>query len=104
MKWALVGNNGLTDFKEIFGFSLQSPNTKLGLFVATAVILALAYCLCHFIVKSKMGRVVTAIRDSESRVRFVGYKPEHYKVWIFCSFSNAGGSCRRVICTTSGHN
>ena len=77
------GNNGLTDFKEIFGFSLQSPNTKLGLFVATAVILALAYCLCHFIVKSKMGRVVTAIRDSESRVRFVGYKPEHYKVWIF---------------------
>jgi urea transport system permease protein len=77
------GNNGLTDFKEIFGFSLQSPNTKLGLFIATAVILALAYCLCHFIVKSKMGRVVTAIRDAESRVRFVGYKPEHYKVWIF---------------------
>jgi urea transport system permease protein len=77
------GNNGLTDFKEIFGFSLQSPHTKLGLFIATAVILALAYCLCHFIVKSKMGRVVTAIRDAESRVRFVGYKPEHYKVWIF---------------------
>lgn len=77
------GNNGLTDFKEIFGFSLQSPSTKLGLFVATAIALAIAYCLCHFIVKSKMGRVVTAIRDSESRVRFVGYKPEHYKVWIF---------------------
>jgi urea transport system permease protein len=77
------GNNGLTDFKEIFGFSLQSPNTKLSLFIATAIILALAYCLCHFIVQSKMGRVVTAIRDSESRVRFVGYKPEHYKVWIF---------------------
>ncbi len=77
------GNNGLTDFKEIFGFSLQSPNTKLGLFIATAVALALAYCVCHFIVKSKMGRVVTAIRDAESRVRFVGYKPEHYKVWIF---------------------
>jgi urea transport system permease protein len=77
------GNNGLTDFKEIFGFSLQSPNTKLGLFVATAIILAVAYCLCHFIVKSKMGRVVTAIRDAESRVRFVGYKTQHYKVFIF---------------------
>ena len=77
------GNNGLTDFKEIFGFSLQSPSTKLGLFIATAIALGLAYCVCHFIVKSKMGRVVTAIRDSESRVRFVGYKPEHYKVWIF---------------------
>jgi urea transport system permease protein len=77
------GNNGLTDFKEIFGFSLQSPSTKLGLFIATAIALGLAYCVCHFIVKSKMGRVVTAIRDSENRVRFVGYKPEHYKVWIF---------------------
>ena len=77
------GNNGLTDFKEIFGFSLQSPDTKLALFVATAVALAIGYAISHFIVNSKMGRVVTAIRDSESRVRFVGYKPEHYKVWIF---------------------
>ena len=77
------GNNGLTDFKEIFGFSLQSPETKLTLFVATAVALAMGYAISHFIVNSKMGRVVTAIRDSESRVRFVGYKPEHYKVWIF---------------------
>ena len=77
------GNNGLTDFKEIFGFSLQSPSTKLDLFIPTAIALGLAYCVCHFIVKSKMGRVVTAIRDSENRVRFVGYKPEHYKVWIF---------------------
>ncbi len=77
------GNNGLTDFKEIFGFSLQQPSTKLGLFIATAVILALAYCVCHYIVNSKMGRVVTAIRDAENRVRFVGYKPEDYKVWIY---------------------
>ncbi|MBL4632053.1 MAG: urea ABC transporter permease subunit UrtC [Paraglaciecola sp.] len=77
------GNNGLTDFKKIFGFSLQSPNTKLGLFIATAIALSIAYALCHFIVQSKMGRVVTAIRDAESRVRFVGYKPEHYKLWIF---------------------
>ncbi|WP_409438827.1 urea ABC transporter permease subunit UrtC [Psychromonas sp. GE-S-Ul-11] len=77
------GNNGLTDFKELFGFSLQSPTTKLALFVATAVVLAIGYGISHFIVNSKMGRVVTAIRDSESRVRFVGYKPEHYKVWIF---------------------
>ncbi|TEW50237.1 urea ABC transporter permease subunit UrtC [Psychromonas algicola] len=77
------GNNGLTDFKEIFGFSLQSPDTKLALFVATAVMLAIGYAISHFIVNSKMGRVVTAIRDAEDRVRFVGYKPQHYKVWIF---------------------
>jgi len=77
------GNNGLTDFKELFGFSLQNPNTKLALFVATSVMLAIGYAVSHFIVNSKMGRVVTAIRDAEDRVRFVGYKPEHYKVWIF---------------------
>jgi len=77
------GNNGLTDFKEIFGFSLQSPDTKLALFVATAVMLGIGYAISHFIVNSKMGRVVTAIRDAEDRVRFVGYKPQHYKVWIF---------------------
>ncbi len=77
------GNNGLTDFKEIVGFSLQSESTKLGLFIVTAIALAFAFFVCHFIVNSKMGRVVTAIRDAENRVRFVGYKPENYKVWIF---------------------
>lgn len=77
------GNNGLTDFKEIFGFSLQNPNTKLGLFIATAIALCIGYMVSHFIVNSKMGRVVTAIRDAESRTRFVGFKTEHYKVWIF---------------------
>jgi urea transport system permease protein len=77
------GNNGLTDFKEIIGFSLQDPNTKLGLFIVTAIALAIGYWLSNYIVKSKMGRVITATRDAESRVRFVGFKPEHYKVWIF---------------------
>ncbi len=77
------GNNGLTDFKDILGFSLQSDTTRVALFALTALFLALGFAVCHFIVNSKMGRVVTAIRDSENRVRFIGYKPEHYKVWIF---------------------
>jgi len=77
------GNNGLTDFKEIAGFSLQDPHTKLSLFVITAIALAIGYWVSNYIVNSKMGRVITATRDAESRVRFVGYKPEHYKVWIF---------------------
>ena len=85
------GNNGLTDFKDIFGFSLQNPQTKLALFIATAVALAIAYMISHFIVKSKMGRVITATRDAESRVRFVGYKPEHYKVWIFVASAMIAG-------------
>jgi urea transport system permease protein len=77
------GNNGLTDFKEIAGYSLQEPHTKLALFVLTAIALAIGYYISNYIVKSKMGRVITATRDAESRVRFVGYKPENYKVWIF---------------------
>ena len=77
------GNNGLTDFKEIAGYSLQDPHTKLALFVLTAIALAIGYYISNYIVKSKMGRVITATRDAESRVRFVGYKPENYKVWIF---------------------
>jgi urea transport system permease protein len=77
------GNNGLTDFKEILGFSLQNPHTKLGLFVVTALALGIGYWISNFIVSSKMGRIITATRDAEDRVRFVGYKPEHYKVCIF---------------------
>lgn len=77
------GNNGLTDFKDLLGFDLQSQSTRLALFVFSAVILALAYLVSRYILESKFGRVVVAVRDAESRARFVGYKTEHYKVWLF---------------------
>ena len=77
------GNNGLTDFKDILGTSLQADSTRIVLFVISAVALALGYVLCRFIVTSKLGRVVTAARDAESRTRFVGYRVENFQVWIF---------------------
>ena len=77
------GNNGLTDFKDIIGTSLQADSTRIVLFVISAVALALGYVLCRFIVTSKLGRVVTAARDAESRTRFVGYRVENFQVWIF---------------------
>ena len=77
------GNNGLTDFKDILGFSLQADATRVGLFLATVIALALGYIACRLIVTSKAGRVVVAIRDAESRARFVGYRVEMYKVWLF---------------------
>jgi urea transport system permease protein len=77
------GNNGFTDFKDILGFSLQSPSTRAVLLVTTAVMLALAYLLCRWIVSSRTGRVVRAIRDAESRTRFIGYRVESYKLWVF---------------------
>ena len=77
------GNNGLTDFKDIVGFSLQDNSTKLVLFVITAVFLGLGYVVARFVVESKLGKLVIAIRDSEDRLRFLGYKVESYKIFIF---------------------
>jgi len=82
------GNNGLTDFKDLLGFSLQSDATRAALFAATAGALVLGYLACRFIVTSKLGRVCTAIRDAEDRTRFIGYNVENIKVWIF-AFSAA---------------
>jgi urea transport system permease protein len=77
------GNNGLTDFKDILGFSLQDDATRIGLFLASVLALACAYLACRFIVSSKFGRVIVAIRDAETRTRFVGYQVERYKLWLF---------------------
>ncbi len=77
------GNNGLTDFKDLLGYNLQSDGMRCTLFFASALALALAYLACRYVVNSKLGRVVTAVRDAESRARFAGYQVEHYKLWIF---------------------
>ncbi len=77
------GNNGFTDFKELLGFDLGLPSTRIGLFICTVVALAVGYIACRYVVASRAGRVVTAIRDAESRTRFIGYRVESYKVWIF---------------------
>jgi urea transport system permease protein len=77
------GNNGLTDFKDILGFDLQSDITRIGLFLASALALLLGYLACRYIVTSKLGRVAMAIRDAESRARFVGYRVESYKLGLF---------------------
>ncbi len=77
------GNNGLTDFKDILGYSLQSDTVRVTLFGLSALALALGYLSCKYIVNSKLGRVSVAIRDSEDRVRFIGYRVEHFKLWVF---------------------
>ncbi|MFA5548782.1 MAG: urea ABC transporter permease subunit UrtC [Porticoccaceae bacterium] len=77
------GNNGLTDFKDLLGFDLQSDATRNALFAITALCLALAYLLCKWLTTSKFGRVLVAVRDAESRTRFMGYRVEHYKLFVF---------------------
>lgn len=77
------GNNGLTDFKDILGFDLQADGTRSILFALSALALAGGYLLCAMIVRSKLGRILEAIRDAESRVRFLGYRVQYYKLFVF---------------------
>jgi len=85
------GNNGLTDFKDLLGFDLQASETRAGLFVASALALAGGYVLCRYIVSSKLGRVLVGIRDAENRVRFLGYRVEYYKLFVFTLSSMLAG-------------
>jgi urea transport system permease protein len=77
------GNNGLTDFKELLGFDLQAPRTRLGLYVISVATLGLAFLLCRAITQSKLGRLLLAVRDAESRVRFLGYSVAHAKLFVW---------------------
>jgi urea transport system permease protein len=77
------GNNGFTDFKDILGFDLHADGTHVVLLVITAIVLGASYLACRAIVESRAGRVVLAIRDAESRTRFLGYPVETYKLWLF---------------------
>ncbi len=77
------GNNGLTDFKEILGFPIQAPGTRAALFALSALALAGGFLVARAIVTSKLGKVLIAIRDAESRTRFLGYRVERYKLFVF---------------------
>jgi urea transport system permease protein len=77
------GNNGLTDFKDILGFPVQAPSTRGVLFLLSALALAGCFVLARRIVSSKLGRILVSIRDAEARTRFLGYRVEHYKLFVF---------------------
>jgi urea transport system permease protein len=77
------GNNGFTDFKRILGFGITSPGMRASLFAITAVVLMLTLLLGRYLSTSKFGRVLTAVRDAESRVMFIGYNPLWYKLTIW---------------------
>jgi urea transport system permease protein len=91
----LGGNNGLTNFKHVYGYPLAEPSTKLALYVLSVLGLLAAFLLCRFVINSKAGRVLRAIRDSESRVMFAGYNPTNFKLFVYtlsaviCGFAGA---------------
>ncbi len=89
------GNNGLTDFKDILGFNVQADSTRSALLVVSAVLLCLQFLLARFVVDSRFGKILIAVRDTESRTRFLGYRPETYKlvVWVLSAvMAGIGGA------------
>jgi urea transport system permease protein len=87
----LGGTNGLTDFKQLLGFRLSDPSTQRGLYILTVLALVASYMLCRWIVASRAGKVLIAIRDSESRVTFSGYTPWMYKLFVFVVAAGLAG-------------
>jgi urea transport system permease protein len=78
------GTNGLkTDTEKIFGVLASSPNAQRGFYITTVILLALVYLLCRWLTSGRFGRLLMAIRDDETRVRFSGYNPTGYKVLVF---------------------
>jgi urea transport system permease protein len=88
------GNNGFTDFKRILGYSIATSETRMALFMLTGAVLVATLLAARYVVVSKFGRVLTAIRDAESRVMFSGYNPVHYKLFIWTASA--------VICGIAG--
>jgi urea transport system permease protein len=78
------GNNGMTDFKDILGYNVQEDSTRCALLVITAAFLCAQFLVARYLVMSRFGKVLIAVRDAESRTRFLGYRPESYKlvVWV----------------------
>jgi urea transport system permease protein len=88
------GNNGFTDFKRILGVPLATPGMRMTLFVLTGLTLIGCYVFARWLVASKFGRVLQAIRDAETRVMFSGYDPVRYKltIWVISA----------VMCAVAG--
>ena len=77
------GNNGMTDYKDILGWDVHQPLTRLGVYITSVFALGLGFLLCRYVTASKLGRVLLAVRDTESRVRFLGYSVTNAKLFVF---------------------
>jgi urea transport system permease protein len=77
------GNNGFTDFKRVLGHAITAPSTRVALYLITLACLVGALLLCRWITRSKLGRVLQAVRDAEARLMFIGYDPLWFKLFVW---------------------
>jgi urea transport system permease protein len=85
------GNNGLTDFKDILGFNVQAGTTRATLFALSAIFLAAGLLFVSALSASKFGKLMVAVRDAESRTRFIGWRPENIKLFAFVASAVMAG-------------
>ncbi len=85
------GTNGMTNYSTILGFPVAGPGTQLTLYYVTVTALVLTYLLCHWIISSRLGRLLVAMRDDENRVRFSGYNPAILKTVVFTLSAGLAG-------------
>ena len=95
------GNNGLTDFKDILGFNVQAAETRIALFSSSAIALAIGILITSALVNSKYGKLMIGVRDAESRLRFLGYRPESIKLVAFTVSAVMAGVAGALTCRKS---
>ncbi len=85
------GTNGITNFQDIFGFSLSEPSTMRALYLVTVIVLMAVFVFSRWLVGTKTGRVFIAVRDGENRLRFLGYSPAVFKTGVFVLSAGMAG-------------
>ncbi|TBL71564.1 urea ABC transporter permease subunit UrtC [Paenibacillus thalictri] len=85
------GTNGLTNFDSFLGLTFGEPATKLVFYYVTVGVLALVLALCLWLMSTRLGKILVAVRDAENRVRFIGYNPVTYKMFIYCVSAGLAG-------------
>lgn len=96
------GTNGLTNYKTILGATVSDPKTQFGLYTITVLLLLAAYALCRYLTGGRFGRLLVAIRDDESRVRFSGYDPTGFKVLVFAISAGLAGIAGAMFTLQTG--
>lgn len=96
------GTNGLTSFKTILGATVNDSKTQLAFYAITVLLLAITYALCRWLTSGRFGRLLVAIRDDESRVRFTGYNPTGYKVLVFAISAGLAGLAGAMFTLQTG--
>ncbi len=98
------GNNGMTDFKDLLGFPVQAETTRCALLVITALFLCAQFLVARWLVTSRFGKVLVAVRDAEARTRFLGYRPKSYKLVVWVLSAVMAGHRRCALRAAGGHH